>query len=382
MPESLGEPHTPSRLSRMLSPKGADAHALTGIQYVRAAAALVVILDHASEKMAQPKYFGRAPLGGVFEAGSVGVDVFFCLSGFIIVYIALDRAGAAKMSAWTFVKRRFARIVPFMWLVVIAYAALRLGARGAFPVWNYVRALSLFPIGEVDPSVVWTLRHEWLFYLVFGLSFLSGRRWLFGLWLLAPFVAVGLGLRPSPSLDGWPALVAFFCNPLDLLFGLGLALGLAFTRQGANWAPRWWAPPLLAVMLAVVFLTARALHYDRGFIWQVLIIGALSCAALAIALRVGPPRGWMADIGRRLGDASYCIYLTHTAIVSGLLGLLSKFAPGAPGALVLGVTFVACVAGGVVLHYLVERPLVEAAQRLVLRRSRPSQTDAPPISSS
>jgi exopolysaccharide production protein ExoZ len=199
MPESLGEPHTPSRLSRMLSPKGADAHALTGIQYVRAAAALVVILDHASEKMAQPKYFGRAPLGGVFEAGSVGVDVFFCLSGFIIVYIALDRAGAAKMPAWTFVKRRFARIVPFMWLVVIAYAALRLGARGAFPVWNYVRALSLFPIGEVDPSVVWTLRHEWLFYLVFGLSFLSGRRWLFGLWLLAPFPAWTDGLRWSPS---------------------------------------------------------------------------------------------------------------------------------------------------------------------------------------
>ena len=35
----------------------------------------------------------------------------------------------------------------------------------------------------------------------------------------------------------------------------------------------------------------------------------------------------------------------------------------------LAVTFIACMAGGLVLHYLVERPLVEAVQRRLLRRA-------------
>jgi len=118
-----------------------------------------------------------------------------------------------------------------------------------------------------------------------------------------------------------------------------------------------------------VFVVARAIQYDRAYIWQVLLIGALGCAALALACLASASRGWLGDAGRRLGDASYCIYLTHTAIVSGLLGLLSQHAHGLPDGAILAVTFIACMAAGLVLHYLVERPLVEAVQRRLLRRA-------------
>lgn len=96
------------------------AHELVEIQYIRGAAALLVFARYVTLTMAEPKYFGRPIFGGVLAYGQVGVDQFFRLSGFIITYIAVDARGAPAMSAWVFFKRRFARIVPFMWLVIVA----------------------------------------------------------------------------------------------------------------------------------------------------------------------------------------------------------------------------------------------------------------------
>jgi len=358
-----------SPLKSLFAPKPAGAHNLAGVQYIRGLAALAVILDHVSQRMAEPKYLGHRPFGGVLETGAVGVDLFFTLSGFIIVYIALDAAWAPTMGGWVFVKRRFARIVPFMWAAILGDALLRLSGRGEFPVMDYVRAAVLWPFGEVEPSPVWTLRHEMLFYAVFALTVLAGRRWLLlAAWLAAPLVWAVFQHVFGPYLGLGPDIAFFLFNPIDLLFGLGALLGLVFVR----WRPRWlggaWTAPATPVAVAAVFVLAWTMDYRRDAPWQVIALGLACCGALALACAAPAPRTMVGDLGRRLGDASYCIYLTHTAFVAAMLGLLSRHGPRLPDAAVVAVTFLTAAIAGLALHYLAERPIVAWSQRLLFPR--------------
>ena len=357
-----------TRLKSAFLLKPASAHELVGIQYLRAAAALMVVLYHLSGMMAFPKYLGRYPMGRMFEGGNIGVDVFFCLSGFIIVYIALDPSLRPTMGAVTFYKRRFARIVPFMWLVVIAYAALRSEFRAFFPFWSYVRAFTLFPVGAVEPNVIWTLRHEFLFYLVFGLTFLAGARWLFVLYALSPLALMAVGLEYGPGSGGWSELLGFLFSRVDLLFGMGVLVGVVFVKTREKWPSITFAPLGMFAVLAVIFCLSAVWRYERTVTWQVVVIGLLSCAALALACVTPHVNNVIGDLGRRLGDASYCIYLTHTALVSTMLGFLAHFARGLPVDAIFGVTFLAVVVSATFLHYLVERPVVAWSQRLIFPR--------------
>ena len=361
------------RIQAVFALKPASRHELAGVQYVRGLAALMVVADHVSSMTAEPKYYGRHPFGAVLEAGAVGVDLFFCLSGFIIVYIALDAAWAPTMGAWVFFKRRFARIVPFLWVVIIGYALLRVGGRGSFPVMDYVRAAVVWPFGTVAPSPVWTLRHEFLFYGVFALTVLAGRRWLLLAWVASPLVLVAVQRLFGPYVGLGPDIAIFLFNPIDLLFGLGAALGLLYVRRRDQWPSAAltridWAAPATAAGAALVFVLALALNYQRDTPWQVIVVGLVSCATLAVACAVRPPTGFIGGLGRRLGDASYCIYLTHTAFVSAVLGLVSHRAHAVPDAVIIIATFLFATAGGLVLHYLAERPIVAWSQRLLFPR--------------
>ena len=356
------------RIRAVFELKPASRHELAGIQYVRGLAALMVVLDHVSSMMSEAKYYGRHPFGAVLETGAVGVDLFFTLSGFIIVYIAVDAEWAPTLGAWVFFKRRFARIVPFLWVVIVGYALLRVGGRGTFPVLEYVRAAVIWPFGVVAPSPVWTLRHEVLFYGVFALTFLSGRRWLLAAWALAPLAWAAFQRLFGPYVGLGPDIAFFLFNPIDLLFGLGVVLGLIYVRRRETWPSAAWAAPATVAGVAAVFALAWAMAYQRDVPWQVIVLGLVCCATLAAACAAWPPTGLIGDLGRRLGDASYCIYLTHTAFVSAILGLASRHARGLPDAVLIAATFLIATLGGLILHYAAERPIVAWSQRLLFPR--------------
>src|SRR3546814_17001958 len=90
-------------------------HTLYVIQYLRAFAALAVVIFHAAERT-----------GHHFAIGAAGVDVFFVVSGFIMMAIS-DRRPTRPL---TFLRDRILRIAPSYWLVtgiMIAGAAVEIG---------------------------------------------------------------------------------------------------------------------------------------------------------------------------------------------------------------------------------------------------------------
>jgi peptidoglycan/LPS O-acetylase OafA/YrhL len=363
---------------------------LQGIQYLRGAAALMVVLDHISSMMAEPKYFSAQPFAGFLGSGFVGVDIFFCLSGFIIMYIAMTDQLQPKLQRWKFFKHRFARIVPFMWVMVIAYALLRGSFRNHFPYGNYLRAITLYPIGQVEPGTIWSLRHEFLFYIVFAITLLSsrialaGRFLLFAVWALSPlavfvlmpedvtkFVLVPESFPGESIIQEW---VSFFFSNVNLLFGLGVIIGAIYVKSGRQWKPRAWSAPSLIFCLAAIFLTVWLINYNRGNIIEALFIGLLSCVCLLFALTVKPSTSLFARLGKTLGDASYCIYLSHNSFISISLSLFTAHFHAAPKAAVIGATLLFATVGGVVLNRLVEDPVVFWSKRAIL--GRPSERQA------
>src|SRR5690606_27058234 len=74
---------------------------LHGIQYLRAVAALGVVVFHAAERS-----------GTHFAIGAAGVDVFFVISGFIMWVITSQRAPSPA----AFLRDRIERIAPLYWI--------------------------------------------------------------------------------------------------------------------------------------------------------------------------------------------------------------------------------------------------------------------------
>jgi exopolysaccharide production protein ExoZ len=324
---------------------------LDGIQLIRGVAATAVAVFHTGAMAGLAKYRGRELFDGALNPGTTGVDLFFVLSGFIIVYVATLTDGVSpSLTVVDFLKRRFARIVPFLWCAILGYAAFRFAARREFDLWPTARAMVLWPVGELSPNVVWTLRHEALFYIVFALSFLRRAPWLLLPWVLAP---LALAFTSAPE------LLAFLAAPVNLLFGMGVLIGMQFRRSTKPVEMPAWA--LVAAMGAVMGVAAL-IAYDRKTVGGVLVIGSLSSATLWIGARAALS-GWLRRAAHVLGDASYSIYLTHLIALSAGFGLLPRLWKDAPDVAVAAILPALAVALGVAVHHLVEKPVVRLARR-------------------
>jgi exopolysaccharide production protein ExoZ len=153
------------------------APTLLGIQVLRAVAALTVMLVHLSSEIALK--LGQAPLPGAAFFG-IGVDLFFVISGFIIVY-ASETLFQTPRGGRTFFLRRLLRIAP-IYYVATAILLIHVFARydslaAANMSWVQLWTSLLFipypaPNGDITPILVvgWTLNYEMFFYLLFALA--------------------------------------------------------------------------------------------------------------------------------------------------------------------------------------------------------------------
>ncbi len=203
------------------------------LQAGRGLAALVVLLFHLQMLAEQ---LNRNFAGGSFNHGGRGVDFFFVLSGFIILYANLDHIGVPSEGPRYFY-RRLVRIYPLFLSVMLVKLVYTVTLGGGVPGYKhdlfYILRSALLVPQPVFPfiNVSWSLCYEIFFYGLFLLVILFGRNlvWCLGAHACACLV---FNLPWMPRLE-YPA--DFFLNLRFLQFYAGGAAALLCAR---NLVPR------------------------------------------------------------------------------------------------------------------------------------------------
>ncbi|WP_343517859.1 acyltransferase [Sphingomonas sp.] len=336
---------------------------VVGVQYLRAVAALLVVFVHLQEQLQRAGH--AIPLA---LYGSVGVDIFFVISGFVMWHTSQDHHRTLD-----FYYRRIIRIVPLYWaltsvvvaMLVLAPSLVRSGkldwahvAASYFfvPMAHPVATTSMFPV--LVPG--WTLNYEMFFYLVFGLALLLPR----AMRLAALSVAFGVLAAGYFVVPRGATAASFYTDPIILEFLLGIVLG-ALCGRGAK-LPGWSAALLIVAGVALILFRFEAHRFLRDGIGAAMIVYG------AVLFEMGRP------VRRRpalmlLGDASYSLYLSHALVLSALFQVMARIVPVAtiPGAVVyvLG-AIVVSFAIAILLYRYVEKP----ALRYLKRRGPPDGT--------
>jgi peptidoglycan/LPS O-acetylase OafA/YrhL len=283
----------------------------------------------------------RAPwiFGGVVW-GELGVRLFFVLSGFLITGILIrgreitERAPERRLFVIRqFYIRRFLRIFPIYYVVLIGLVVIGVGpARAVWPwlfsyttniyIWHHVQWLG--SLGHL-----WTLAVEEQFYLVWPwLVLFLPRKWLLPILLaiicLAPLYRLYASFHYGSDVTHGFASGTLTIAVLDSL-GLGAVLALA---AHAARGKTWFEPLLRRVVLPVGVLGFTVLlaisHY--GVDSHVSVALDQTGEALIFCWLVGSAaigfRGWFGRLLEwrpiaYLGKISYGIYIFHALVPVG-----------------------------------------------------------------
>jgi len=331
---------------------------LNSLQAGRALAAMAVAAFHLSIMMGAPRYGGDAVFSAVTRFGDRGVDYFFVLSGFIILFVHRKDIGQPAQLG-NYLRKRFIRLFPIYWLYSIPMAALLLMGMGTdaslpatLPDWLTSITLIRFTPALPPLPTSWTLFHEVAFYATFGLLILNRRLGIAA--LLAAALACVLHFQFPGTHERTPYNVYTAAYNLYFLFGIG-AYWL-FRRGG----PGWWE---LLLGLALPALAFSDMIPPGPLASLLVAIGFSLILAGAAKLEMGGAFTVPAALVF-IGDASYTIYLLHLPFEGLLLkiALKSRLYDSAGAATTYLLTFAGAVLLSCLAYRLVERPLLSRLQ--------------------
>jgi exopolysaccharide production protein ExoZ len=351
-----------------------QAKRLAWIQALRGIAAFMIVMVH-SRSVLHGTQAGRLVTDHVLLPLASGVDLFFIISGFLMVLTTRDFDGS-RAYAWAFLIKRFARIWPLFAVMTPIALVVEHGIRGLFDpsiLFPYLEGLAFIPHNpaasgiyfQMAVGVAWTLCFEWYFYLVFAACMMCGR-WRYAvmtIWFAVTLIAIPL-LRGSSSLNvaaqplvEWSRYANLVVHPIvwDFIGGM-LAAWLYVSRFQIRQSG------LIYVITALLLIALLAGWHRLGMInlygprgWgaplAILFLG-LVMLAKNDAIRV--PR-WL--IG--MGNISYSLYLVHVYVFEIMQAIAAHLPVGqGMSALLLFVTrpIIAVICAWAVFRYL-EAPL-------------------------
>ncbi len=323
------------------------------IQYLRAVAAIAVVIFHVQTQTSRLGYTEAWPLWL-----ASGVDIFFVISGFIMVITTSNR----KITPMEFYRRRLVRIAPLYWtltafLVLVQLISPAVLQSSRFDTWHVVASFLFIPslhpvLLTMEPVLVpgWTLNYEMFFYLIFGAGLLLQDRYRVIALLAALLLLSAIGFLVPAS----KSPISYYTSTIVLEFGFGAAIAWLYLRGFQMPAFVAWGALCIGVLGLMLWIPG---DFARAFRFGI-------PAALVVAGAV-----WLENqktikylrIPHFLGDASYSIYLSHGIVLSALGQLWRRMHIDFGGfAMFSAVAVSAACIGGCIVYICLERPLMRA----------------------
>ena len=349
-----------------MSDQPVQARRYGGFDIIRILAALSVVLYHSYAITGHDRDLPALWIGHYrMPLGSIGVAVFFVISGFLVAS-SWDRSQRASVFAW----HRFARIWPALTMTVVLTVLVLGPIMTTLPIADFfssrrtelylVRGVALFggsinalpgvfhanPRQAVNGSL-WTLSYEvWAYVglLVFAMGGGLRRRW--PALLVFGAVLIFFRLAVYDGVGGLPVARTVFTLSIAKGAELGayFVAGTALSRYVGSFDARVLFP-VGAVALALGSLIREPAIFIPGV--ALVVVGA------------GAGRGRMTDLVHRFGDPSYGIYIlsfpVQQLVYSSGLARTPVVMFAASGAI--------SVAAGYLSWHLLERPLLRWAKR-------------------
>lgn len=309
------------------------------LQAFRGISALMVTVLHIRIHQNNPP--SNSLYDWLFAPGAAGVDLFFIISGFIMVYTTRDNDGSFQYF-YSYMVKRISRIVPvYMVLTLIYWMAMLIasdvvGSEFGYGLKDVIKSLLFYPLNVVSgepPNLGaavlypgWTLNYEMYFYLVFGASLLFRKmRWLaLTGWIVFTLIVLPLLKGGVPVLDanlsyGWGSYLNLLTSPMIWEFFAGVLIGLVYFSRFE-----------IRNVQYVVFLRALALAFTAWWIlgnvtwgnglgkWGVplvLLVLVFSITEKTFPVKIPKVIIWM-------GNISFSLYLIHPIVLGPTFNIL------------------------------------------------------------
>lgn len=322
-----------------------------GLDGWRAISAGLVILSHLQT---------FSSVGFVFPLthyGTLGVEYFFGISGFVIARGLLNGSGGIG----AFYIRRVFRILPplFMYLAMLSLLILAGivpgSAFGAVRGLIFVCDLPGVNCGGWYGGHLWSLSVEEQFYLVcpFVILLTRSRPLITAAMVAVPVIALLLRVAHLSDAAG------FATDFVVIAAGVACAANEVIVLKLINRAPLWIAAVAFAASVAVMENDAKLV----SSLLHILLLGPLVMFVL-LRTSVGPEadRSWLAAPWLvTLGAATYSIYLFQQ---------FATYHYPFAGPLFYVASVIACIVWGLFSFRFIERPLIEIGRSLAKPRAK------------
>jgi peptidoglycan/LPS O-acetylase OafA/YrhL len=352
--------------------------ALTGLRIL---AALAVYLSHIP-----PPHGASGPTASFFQAGYMGVTLFFVLSGFVLAINYFERLRRPSARAvWNFAGARFARIYP-LYILVLFYILVRNHAfgLGIGRWWEHALALQAWSSSVYRAfnfnGPAWSVSVEVFLYACFPLLVPALARLRTARALLVTGTGVALAMT---ALTAWFVLSGrgalpwsnpesahrwLYLTPLTRLgdFTLGILAARLYVDVGVGaWVRRVGGSIAVVAAMAIVALMAWPANLFSAWSWDLAyaLPGVALIFGLAVNPRSNPARALSMPAVVLLGESSYAFYLVHQRALEYFGAGRWVIATSMTTVLYEALTLSAILGLAVGLHVTVERPA-----RLYIRR--------------
>lgn len=340
---------------------------LQNLQILRGISALLVCCFHARKFLNGDIKFGEI----LFINGSIGVPIFFIISGFIMVYTTKELSSDPLKNVKDFLFKRIIRVAPLYYILTILFLIITNSVN--FINDGIIRVLKVFlfmPIGNFPPLYVgWTLNFEMFFYLIFGISLMfKKKRYIFLysvfaiLIFIIPLINNGFVLLNSKNGYAVKTYLDLISHPLLLQFLFGVFLGNILAKFRLNdFAIK------LGVILSVLIFGLYYFNLFKFLLSDLIICGLLVFSIILLDLsniKFTKPKPLI-----YFGDISYSIYLVHPIIILFLPQLFSKIGLTQliDSKLFFLIILIVTILSSTILYELIEKRLTSYLRRKFLK---------------